>query len=152
MWTFKGTYSFFENYTEQDGYTKPIKDKKFLIKSDSDGGYQIDVPITVNVYWVWPNSFRDFRGIPDNGKLFNTNVSNYFINKINEEINESSKKSKFFYNYDWSQLNLGDGENISFDALNASQFTYLANWYNAADYEIGVNVDYLYYEVECKEQ
>ena len=83
--------------------------------------------------------------------MFNTNVSNYFINKINEEINESSKKSKFFYNYDWSQLNLGDGENISFDALNASQFTYLTNWYNAADYEIGVNVDYMYYEVECKE-
>ena len=147
----KGHILFFENYTEQDGYTKPIKDKKILIKSDSDGGYQIDVPITVNVYWVWPNSFRDFRGIPDNGKLFNTEVSEFFVEKINDEIKNKSETSKFFYNYNWSHLNLKADEKISFSTLNASQFTYLANWYNAADHMIGVNVDYMYYEVECKE-
>lgn len=138
-----GHVLFFENYNETDGYTSWIKDGKITIKNDE--GFTPNQPVPITVYWVWPEYFQNFM---NTGELFKSqNVLDEFVTDMNNDTKNTSEK-KYFYGFENDKFNY-EGE-WTFGTLNASQFTYLTECYNAADFQIGTDIDYFYIEFNCE--
>ena len=148
----KGHVLFFRNYKEDTGYTDRIENGNiFTIKNEN--GFSKNEPIPVTVYWVWPEYFQSFM---KSGELFNTDeVIQSFLKDMNTETNSSSSDKKYFYGFEDSQFDSEkkfDNENMwAFDSLNANQYLYLTECYNAADFQIGSNVKYIYVDFELNE-
>lgn len=141
----KGHVLFFKNYDEKNGYTDRIKnDNRFNIKNEN--GFKKNEPIPITVYWVWPEYFQSFM---KSGELFKTDaiIDSFEKDMISETASPDSDK-KYFYGFQQKEF---AGENKwTFDSLDAKQYLYLAECYNAADFQIGSNVKYIYLDFELK--
>ncbi len=145
----KGHVLFFRNYDENDGYTDRIENANtFTIENEN--GFSKNTPIPVTVYWVWPEYFQSFM---KSGELFNTDeVIQSFVADMNSETNSLSSDKKYFYGFEDSKFDSEDKFNNTnkwtFNSLNANQYLYLTECYNAADFQIGSNVKYIYVDFE----
>ena len=141
----KGHVLFFRNYDEKNGYTDQIKnDDIFNIKNEN--GFEKNKPISITVYWVWPEYFQSFM---KSGELFKTDTINESFEKdMNSETASPDSDKKYFYGF--QQTEFADKNPWTFASLNAKQYLYLAECYNAADFQIGSNVKYIYLDFELK--
>lgn len=146
----KGHVLFFRNYDENDGYTDRIENNTFTIENAN--GFPKNTPIPVTVYWVWPEYFQSFM---KSGELFKKDeVVQSFVDDMNSETKPSDLEKKYFYfsGFDGSKFDpeqkFNDTNKWTFDSLNANQYLYLTECYNAADFQIGSNVKYIYVDFE----
>ena len=142
----KGHILFFRSYYEKTGYVDWMKSNTFKIASDREEGFEKNKPIPVTIYWVWPEYFQSFM---QNGELFkDIDVLKEFTSDMNLDTNFSASNPKYFYGFDKGQFNVD--EQWTFDSLDANQYLYLTECYNAADFQIGSNVKYIYMDFELK--
>ena len=148
----KGHILFFRNYSEDAGYTDWIEKNAFDITSD--GEFTQNEPIPITIYWVWPDYFQSFM---KSGELFKSDdVTNHFVSDMNldtaSDVDTSNSAKKYFYGFQSEQFKNEntDKEEWTFDSLNANQYLYLTECYNAADFQIGSNVKYIYLDFELR--
>lgn len=141
----KGHILFFRNYSEDTGYTDWMNNSIFNITSEKE--FEQNEPIPITIYWVWPEYFQSFM---KSGELFKSDeVINEFISDMNSDISTSNLNKKYFYGFKETQFN-NNNSSWTFDSLNANQYLYLTECYNAADFQIGSNVKYIYLDFELK--
>ena len=148
----KGHILFFRNYSEDTGYTDWIEKDAFDITSDK--GFTQNEPIPITIYWVWPDYFQSFM---KSGELFkNDDVINHFVSDMNldtaSDVSTPNSAKKYFYGFQSGQFKNEntDKKDWTFDSLNANQYLYLTECYNAADFQIGSNVKYSYLDFELR--
>ena len=142
-----GHILFFRNYSEDAGYTSWIKDGKFTVKSENGEEFVPDEPIPVNIYWIWPEYFQSFM---NSKELFkNQDVIREFVTDMNLDTKSSDSSNKKYF-LDFNKAEFGSEDEWTFETLNAKQFTYLTECYDAADFQIGTNIDYFYFDFECQ--
>lgn len=146
----KGHILFFREYSEADGYTGWMDSSKFHITSEREAGFEKDKPIPITIYWVWPEYFQSFM---KSGELFKEDeVIQSFVKDMNSETNSetdsSSLDKKYFYGFETEKFE--NANQWTYDSLNANQYLYLTECYNAADFQIGSNVKYIYVDFELK--
>ncbi len=149
----KGHVLFFRNYDENDGYANRIENNTFTIENKN--GFSKNTPIPVTVYWVWPEYFQSFM---ESGELFKKDeVIQSFVTDMNKETKEtkpsdSEKEYFYFSGFDGSKFDpeqkFNDTNQWTFNSLNANQYLYLTECYNAADFQIGSKVKYIYVDFE----
>lgn len=154
---FKSHLLLFEGNTKEDGsgfYSQKIDSsltikKKSFCKKDSKDKKTTE-PVTVHIYWVWPEYLQNFVLTGDAlyyKNLFESANSDY--TSLQESINNGAK-SNFYYVTTADGVGMDSAASLS-SAMTSAQIAICAELYNNADEHLGANIDYLQLRISAQE-
>lgn len=156
----KGHLLFFRNMDGGGYYSGRIADSKIVInkdefyKRDSSGkvvSTDTTEPVTVHLYWVWPEYIQNFVLVKD---------ANYYKNLFADASSADYKELQGHVNTTPGEFYCSDESGTQPDQapasldptkMTSSQMAVCAQYYNNADEYIGNNVTYLQLELNARE-
>ena len=151
----KGHLLMFQNY-EGGHYSNRIVDDKITIKKDQfykTGSTNTTEPVTINLYWIWPEYFQNYVLRGDVGYYRN-------LFSASENANDDYGELRDYLNGNKTKLYFGTTEDGKTTVANAphydagmpsTELDTCAELYNNADEYIGSNVEFLQLKISANE-